>query len=682
MKLPKNNRIFIALFFGGIIIPTAILAILSFRNVQNERLLAEKNFEDSQSSFSKQAVQTVQKEQQDILKETKNASQFLYEQPQKLLEFGNAVSFKKVQGIAAIFLFNENKLVYPSISISSHPAWPTPPTTVPGEIEQKLLRGEVAGLNPDKIDFARSALLLRTHYLSKSDNFLNLLGILRLRYRQKNYEEALHIIDILERHPEARGYLQNDLSKSLYLLKFEIFVEQKKHSAAENYCLFLFSEFLEGEALQDIGSAKFFFENAISQILSFEELTKEKRDAFWNLRENLNRQFEHAEVFASHRNFLKRLAEDPLPTKGGVFYKQDGQSLFFRMAYPWLSGDQVVIGLVDRDAYRERIRKKLAETAREWKDVAYAVSDEYDSVILGKRQNSDALISKQLDLGESLGWTLTLYKRSSQELYSEARHKMFQLSGLVAFSLLTVILGSLFIFKTISQERKLISMKTNFLSSISHELKTPLTSIKMFAEMISGGRVQKIEKCAEYATLIGKESSRLENLIGAILSYTRMETGKQTFRWERLDLSECVSKVYEAILDQADNRGLAMTRELAPGSFVMGDFAALYSLAQGLIENAIKYTNPPGKVTIRVFEESEKIVFSVADTGIGIASAEQKNIFNDFYRVGDEMTRSTKGSGLGLAIVKRVAEAHKASVSVQSHPGKGSTFTVKFKKAE
>ena len=114
----------------------------------------------------------------------------------------------------------------------------------------------------------------------------------------------------------------------------------------------------------------------------------------------------------------------------------------------------------------------------------------------------------------------------------------------------------------------------------------------------------------------------------------------------------------------------------------MGDFASLYSMAQSLIENAIKYTNPPGKVHIQTRMENEKILFSVMDTGIGIASSEQKNIFNDFYRVGDEMTRSTKGSGLGLAIVKRVAEAHKASVSVQSHPGKGSTFTVKLKKAD
>jgi signal transduction histidine kinase len=682
VKLPKNNRIFIALFFGGIIIPTAILAVLSFRNVQNERLLAEKNFEDSQASFIKQAISAASKEQLDILNETKNASQFLYEQPQKLLEFGNAVSFKKVQGVAAIFLFNENRLVYPSISISSDTAVSASPTVVPGDIEEKLFRGEVSGRGPEKIDFARSALLLRTPYISRDDNVLNLLGLLRLRYKQKNYEDALRIIDVLEHHPEAHGYLQSDLSKSLRLLKFEIFVEEKKHAVAENYCLYLFSEFLDGKVFQDIGSAKFFFDNALSQILSFEDLSKEKRDAFWNLRENLNRQLEHAEIFAGNRNFLLTLASDPRESGDGILYKSNGERLFFRMAYPWLSGDQVVIGLIDMDAYRERILKKLSDVAREWKGIEYAITDERDSIVLKNASNPDALISRQIDLGKNLEWTLTLFKRDTQELYREARYKMFQLSGLVAFSLLTVILGSFFILKAISQERKLIAMKTNFLSSVSHELKTPLTSIKMFAEMISRGRVQKIEKCKEYAELIGKESTRLENLIGAILSYTRMETGRQTFRWEKFDLSECVLRVYESILDQAENRGLAMTRDLTPGCFVMGDFTALYSLAQSLIENAIKYTNPPGKVHVSVFGEGEKIVFSVTDSGIGIASAEQKNIFNDFYRVGDEMTRETKGSGLGLAIVKRVAEAHKASVTVQSHPGKGSTFTVKLKKAE
>lgn len=680
--LPKNNRIFIALFFGGIIIPTAILAFLSFRNVQSERLLAEKNFEDSQTSFVKQVSQAIDEEQLEILKETKNASQFLYEQPQKLLEFGNPASFKKVQGIGAIFLFNENRLVFPSISVGDTSERFNSPTTLPGSIERKLLQAEISGRGPEQVEMARSALLVRAPFISRNDNILNLLGMLRARYREKKFDEALRIIDILERHPNASGYLQSDLSRSLFLLKFDILVEEKKHEAAETYCLNLFSEFLGGKILQDIGSAKFFFDNAISQILSFEDLTQTKRDAFWNLRENLNRQLEHAEIFAYHREFLERFARESFSEKDSVTYRKDGNLYFLRLAYPWLSGDQVVLAMVHPEGYRDRLLKKFSEVSREWKGISFTVTNNQDSLILGNKAKPEAIISRQVNLGKGINWKLSLYRRDTQELYSEARHKMFLLSGLVAFSLLTVLLGSFFIFKSISQERKLIMMKTNFLSSVSHELKTPLTSVKMFAEMISNGRVQKIEKCQEYAKLIGKESTRLENLIAAILNYTRMESGKQVFRWEKLDLSQCVDKVFESILDQADNRGLVMTKELSPGSIVMGDYTSLYSLAQSLIENAIKYTNPPGKVFVKVFGEDEKIVFSVADTGIGIASAEQKNIFNDFYRVGDEMTRSTKGSGLGLAIVKRVAEAHKASISVQSHPGKGSTFTVKLKRAE
>ena len=681
MNLPKNNRIFIVLFFCGIIIPTAILAFLSFRNVQSELLLTEKNFENAQNTFLKQTVQIVQNEQKEVLKETKNASQFLYEQPQKLLEFGNAASFKKVQGVKAIFLFNENRLVFPSISFHSKTTEAIP-TTIPGNIEKELLRGEISGRGPDKIAYARSAVLMRAPLISRQDNILNLLGLLRLHYKQKDFDASLQIIDILEQYPHANGYLLTDLHESLHLLKFEIFVEQKKHQQAENYCLQLFSQFLEGRSLQNISKAKYFFDNALSRILSFEDLSQKKRDAFWNLRENLNRQLEHAEIFTLHKEFLQKFSEEQFPAKDGIFYKQDADQLFFRMAYPWLSGDQVVIGMLDRDAYRKRICEKLSEVSREWKNISYAITDSRDSTIFGQPLDSLTVISKQILLGEGLGWTLTLYTRTSHEIYSEAQPKLFLLSGLVAFSLLTVLLGSFFILKSISQERKLISMKTNFLSSVSHELKTPLTSIKMFAEMISNGRVQKIEKCQEYSRFIGKESTRLENLIAAILNYTRMESGKQVFHWEKLDLSACVEKVYESILDIADNRGITLTKELAPGAFVMGDFASLYSMAQSLIENAIKYTNPPGKVHIQTRMENEKILFSVMDTGIGIASSEQKNIFNDFYRVGDEMTRSTKGSGLGLAIVKRVAEAHKASVSVQSHPGKGSTFTVKLKKAD
>ena len=259
---------------------------------------------------------------------------------------------------------------------------------------------------------------------------------------------------------------------------------------------------------------------------------------------------------------------------------------------------------------------------------------------------------------------------------------MFLMYGLLSFSLITVLLGSIVMFRFLTQEHKLLAMKANFLSSVSHELKTPLTSIKMFAEMMARGRVQKVEKVQEYSGLIGKEATRLENLIGAILNYTRMEHGKGGFHWEKLDFSACVQKVFDNVEDIGVEKGLMFNTKIEPGLFVIGDYTALYSLVQNLIENAIKYTNAPGDITITVAPDEDRVVFSVADTGIGIPSSEQKNIFNDFYRVGDEMTRSTKGSGLGLAIVKRVAETHKATISLTSKPGKGSTFTVRFKKAE
>jgi len=217
-------------------------------------------------------------------------------------------------------------------------------------------------------------------------------------------------------------------------------------------------------------------------------------------------------------------------------------------------------------------------------------------------------------------------------------------------------------------------MKDNFLSTISHELKTPLTSIKMYSEIMNSGRVNKPEKIISHTGVILKETSRLESLIDAILNYTRMESGKQVFRWESLNLSECVSKVCDSLDVIAKSKGLEIKREIDENSYIIGDYASIYSLVQNLVDNAIKYTSE-GYVFVRLQGTS----LSVEDTGKGIPANEQKNIFEGFYRVGDESTRETKGSGLGLAIVKRTADAHKASIILKSSPGKGSVFTVVFK---
>src|SRR5574344_37636 len=681
MRLPRSNSILTTLFIGGIIVPTVILSVLSFRNIQNEAYLTEKNFEDNLANFQKEVGGAAKQAQDRILHETKNASQFLYEQPHKFSDFGKTESVKNVDGISAIFLFNGSRIIYPGLSFSSIGLSAKLPRTRATPMEAEIFTAERGGAHPRKVYAARSLRLFGQ--TSNSDEYIqNLLGLLRFHYTHKNFAEALRIIEYLEKHPGVQGYLHKDLSPSLRMMRFDILVAEGHQDAAEDYCMQVFADFLESHEISDIDAAQFFFDNAVSQILSFENLDRDKRESFWNLRENLNRQLSHLEILTRHRAFFNRLVVNYGASKEGILYQQDNQDMFLRMSYPWLSGDQVVIGVIDREHYRARILAKIIEAAKEWKDIRYTVTDASDSLLTGTPPDSAANIAAQRTLGEGMGWTLTVYQRNSQELHRETRKKTFILYGLVLCSLLTVLFGSLFVFRSLTQERRLLSMKANFLSSVSHELKTPLTSIKMFAEMMAKGRVQKMDKIQEYSGLIGKESTRLENLIGAILSYTRMERGSQAFHWERIDMAQCAEKVYNALLHIADDRGIKMDLEIERGNFVMGDYTSLYSLAQNLIENAIKYTNPPGHVTVRVKNELDKVVFSVTDTGIGIASSEQKNIFNDFYRVGDEMTRRTKGSGLGLAIVKRVAEAHKADVSVQSKPGKGSTFTVRLRKAE
>ena len=679
MRFSKGNLILILVFVGGIIMPTAILSFLGFRNIQNEMFLAQKNFDENQAALQKDIEDAIAKEQEKIYQETKAASLFLYEQPRSLLEFGNAASFKDVAGIEAIFLYNNGSLVYPDISSKHFYNTHDFSAIVATPLEQRLFDAEQDSGNVES--YMPRLMKSVAPFETRNEQVLNILGLIRLCYKEKNYNDALKWLKVLESHPHLQGYLHADITRSVNLLHFEILVKQKKHAEAEDYSLSVLNQFLQSESIEDIPSAKFFFETAFSQILSFEDLSQEKRESFWNLRANFNRQLGYMEILSKYRKNFEELLDNDFSTKEGILYRNDDGITLFKMGYPYLSGNQIVIAKIDEEAYRARLLEKVKNVSQRWKNVPYSIVDERDSVLVGSIPDSSNVLS-QSRISEAFAWEFSLYEKDISEIRKESRQRMFLMYGLLLFSLITVIFGSFFMFRFIVQERRLLAMKANFLSSVSHELKTPLTSIKMFAEMMARGRVAKVEKVQEYSGLIGKEATRLENLIGAILNYTRMEHGTGAFKWEKLDFSVCARKVFDAVEDIGVEKGLEFHTRFEPGAYVMGDYTALYSLARNLIENAIKYTNAPGEVSISVYNEEDRAVFSVADTGVGIDSSEQKNIFNDFYRVGDEMTRSTKGSGLGLAIVKRVVKTHKATISLSSKPGKGSTFTVRFKRVD
>ena len=529
MHFSKGNLVLILLFVGGIILPTAILSFLGFRNIQNEMFLAQKNFDENQAALQKEIEDAVEKEQEKIYQETKAASLFLYEQPRSLLEFGNAASFKEVPGIEAIFLYNGGKLVYPDISSKHFYKTHDFSSIVASAAERQLFESELDSTTAQMAYMSRMLKAAHAPFETRSEQVQNILGLIRLHYRSKNYDETLKLLKILENHPHLQGYLHADLTRSVNLLHFEILVKQKRHAEAEDYCLSVLNQFLQSESIEDIPSAKFFFETAFSQILSFEDLPQEKREAFWNLRSNFNRQLGYMEILSNYRSLFQELLDNEFVSSEGILYRNDSEITLFKMSYPYLSGNQVVIAKVDKDAYRARIIDKVNNVSQRWKNIPFSIIDERDSLLAGAIPDSSNILS-QSRISEAFPWEFSLYEKDVSEIRKESRQRMFLMYGLLLFSLITVIFGSFFMLRFIIQEHKLLAMKTNFLSSVSHELKTPLTSIKMFAEMMARGRVVKVEKVQEYSGLIGKEASRLENLIGAILNYTRMETSRYARR--------------------------------------------------------------------------------------------------------------------------------------------------------
>jgi signal transduction histidine kinase len=220
-------------------------------------------------------------------------------------------------------------------------------------------------------------------------------------------------------------------------------------------------------------------------------------------------------------------------------------------------------------------------------------------------------------------------------------------------------------------------LKSDFVANVSHELKTPLALVRLFAETLEMGRVQGPEKAQEYYRVINKESQRLTQLINNILDFSRIEAGRKEYRFAPADVGRIVSEVLDAYRFQIEQQGFRLEVEIADDlPEVMADKEALSQALLNLVNNSIKYSRDEKFLRLDVRHEPGRVLIAVADRGIGVAKSEHKKIFEKFYRAEDSLVHETKGSGLGLPLVRHIMEAHGGSVEVESSHGKGSTFTL------
>jgi two-component system phosphate regulon sensor histidine kinase PhoR len=241
-------------------------------------------------------------------------------------------------------------------------------------------------------------------------------------------------------------------------------------------------------------------------------------------------------------------------------------------------------------------------------------------------------------------------------------------------------LGCVLVVRDLTEMRRLENLRRDFVANVSHELKTPLTSIRAYLEtLLEGGALTDSLNAERFLRKIEVHVNRLTTLITDLLSLSRIESGEAFNQRTRCNLNELVQGSQQRLGPSAEQKNIALRLQLpAEPVFALGDAEAFHQILDNLVDNAVKYTEPGGTVDIAVRRDGQRVLVDVADTGVGIPPEDLPRIFERFYRVDKARSRELGGTGLGLSIVKHLLQALNGEVQVESAVGKGSKFTVSF----
>ena len=231
-----------------------------------------------------------------------------------------------------------------------------------------------------------------------------------------------------------------------------------------------------------------------------------------------------------------------------------------------------------------------------------------------------------------------------------------------------------------AQLENLDQSRNQFVSNASHELKTPLATMKIMLETMIYQPDMPPEVRQEFMEDMNHEIDRLTGIITDLLTLTRMDNRNDAMKTEDLDLSELTEETVRILLPAAEKRSQQLESRVAPGLHMWGDRTKLNQVMYNLIDNAMKYTQDGGRILVSLEENGDLLVWRVRDNGVGIPPEDQEHIFDRFYRVDKARSRETGGTGLGLSIVRQLVSMHGGRISVESQPGQGSCFTVTLPK--
>ncbi|EDY16530.1 integral membrane sensor signal transduction histidine kinase [Chthoniobacter flavus Ellin428] len=283
------------------------------------------------------------------------------------------------------------------------------------------------------------------------------------------------------------------------------------------------------------------------------------------------------------------------------------------------------------------------------------------------------------EIGEALPhWEAALYLQRPEQLRESAQLVRRTVIFLIAAALAVIACGGWLVVADARRQLALAQQKTDFVSNVSHELKTPLTSIRMFAELMQNGNGGSTEKYPQYLRIIMVEAERLTRLINNVLDFARLERKQKQFDKKPLDLRSVVERTWEGHALHLQESGFTTRWQAAPGPYpVIGDEDALAQILVNLLSNAEKYAGERKEVELHSYLDGGHACVSVLDRGIGVPPGDERKIFESFYRAHDSLSSGIQGSGLGLTLAQQLAREHGGEILYQPRLEGGSNFTLR-----
>jgi signal transduction histidine kinase len=306
---------------------------------------------------------------------------------------------------------------------------------------------------------------------------------------------------------------------------------------------------------------------------------------------------------------------------------------------------------------------------------AWQLRDGDDRTIAGQRADVDVFATRVVGNGDG-SWTLLVWSDSAVAALGEGRGVLV---AMMAGMLLCLWGATYFIVRSLRREAEVGRLQSDFVAAVSHEFRSPLTTVRQMAEMLEANRVPSDQRRHEYYRVIGAEAARLQRLVETVLNFGRLEAGVERYRHDALDAGTLVQSAVAAVEPQARQAGMAI-ETAGPNQPIQlrGDEDALRLALRNLLENAIKYSPEQPTVWVRWHVVTDRVAIQIVDRGLGVAADERQAIFRKFVRGRAAADANVRGTGVGLAIVHQIVLAHGGDIQLESEPGQGSTFTLRL----